>query len=85
MNPPRPSAGIWLLLIGMLCAAVAVAAGLPATQIQVRIVTGAAELSAGSVVELRIYETGKPVRRLPLTHGESWPRDSTRLIPLTLA
>jgi hypothetical protein len=45
-------------------------------------VTGATELSAGSVVELRIYEAGKSVRRLQLTHGESWPGDSTRLIPL---
>ncbi len=84
MNLPRPSAGIWPLLIGVLCGAVAIAAGVPATRLQVRIVTGAAELSAGSVVELRIYEAGKPVRRLPLTHGESWPRDSTRVIPLTL-
>ncbi len=85
MNLPRPSVGIWLLLMGILCGAAAVAAGVPATRLQVRIVTGAAELSAGSVVELRIYEAGKPVRRLPLTHGESWPRDSTRVIPLTLS
>jgi hypothetical protein len=57
---------------------------LPVSQVQVRIVTGIADLSAGSYLELRIYETGKPVRRLPLTHGEAWPRDSTRVIPLTL-
>jgi len=61
------------------------AVAVPATHIQVHIVTGAAELTAGSVLELRIYEAGKNVRRLPLTHGEAWPRDSTRIIPLTLA
>jgi hypothetical protein len=55
------------------------------THIQVRVVTGADELTAGSVLELRIYEAGKAVRRLPLTHGEAWPRESTRIIPLALA
>jgi hypothetical protein len=55
------------------------------THIQMRIVTGADELTAGSVLELRIYEAGKAARHLPLTHGEAWPRDSTRIIPLTLA
>ena len=25
------------------------------------------------------------MRRLPLTHGEAWPRDSTRVIPLNLS
>jgi len=65
-----------------LCAAAAHA--VPVSQVQVRIVTGIADLSAGSYLELRIYETGKPVRRLPLTHGEAWPRDSTRVIPLSL-
>ena len=50
-----------------------------------RIVTGSADLSAGSYVELRIYQAGKDVRRLPLTHGEGWPRDSTRVIPLNLS
>jgi hypothetical protein len=35
-------------------------------------------------VELRIYEIGGRVRRLPLTHGETWPHDSTRVIPLVL-
>jgi hypothetical protein len=73
---------IWPLLLALACGAVAAAT--PVSHLQVRIVTGAAELSAGSVVELRIYEAGKPERRLPLTHGEAWPRDSTRLIPLTL-
>jgi hypothetical protein len=42
-------------------------------------------LSAGSSLELRIYEAGKSVRRLPLTHGEAWPRDSTHIIPLKLS
>lgn len=55
------------------------------THLQVLVTTGANELTAGSSVELRIYEAGKPVRHLPLTHGESWPRDTQRIIPLTLA
>jgi hypothetical protein len=66
----------------LLCAAVSYA--VPVSRIQVRIVTGSADLSAGSYLELRIYEAGKAVRKLPLTHGEAWPRDSTRVIPLTL-
>lgn len=56
----------------------------PVSHVQVRIVTGAAELAAGSYLELRIYEAGKAVKRVALTHGEAWPRDSTRVIPLTL-
>jgi hypothetical protein len=58
---------------------------LPVKHLQVRIVTGSTDLSAGSYVELRIYQAGKDVRRLPLTHGEAWPRDSTRVIPLNLS
>jgi hypothetical protein len=63
----------------------AVLAAVPVYHLQVRVVTGGEELSAGSVLELRIYEAGKSVRRLPLTHGETWPRDSTRVIPLSLS
>ena len=59
-------------------------AAAPTTRVQVRIVTGHTELAAGSVVELRIYEAAKSVVRAPLTHGESWPGDSTRLIPVIL-
>ena len=78
-----PFAGIWPILIALaLAGSNAVAA--VATHIQVHIVTGAVELTAGSVLELRIYEADNRVRRLPLTHGEAWPRDSTRVIPLTL-
>lgn len=62
-----------------------IAGAAPVGRVDVRIVTGAEELAAGSVLELRIYEAGKGVRRLPLTHGESWPHDSTRSIPLTLS
>jgi hypothetical protein len=83
MNIRRRSVGIWPILIALLYGAAAAAAQ-PVTHLQVRIVTGATELTAGSVVELRLYEVGRAVRRLPLTHGESWPADSTRLIPLTL-
>jgi hypothetical protein len=57
----------------------------PVSRLEVRIVTGAQELAAGSDLELRIYEAGKAVRRMPLAHGEAWPRDSTHLIPVTLS
>ena len=69
-----------ILLIGMLGPAAAWA--VPVSRLEVRIVTGAEELSAGSSLELRIYEAGKSVRRLPLVNGEAWPRDSTHLIPV---
>src|SRR3982074_895957 len=58
---------------------------IPVTHLEVRVVTGADELSAGSSLELRIYEAGKVVRRLPLVHGEAWPRDSTHVIPVKLS
>ena len=61
------------------------AAPVPVTHLEVRVVTGAEELGAGSSLELRIYEAGKSVRRLPLVHGEAWPRDSTHIIPVTLS
>jgi hypothetical protein len=63
----------------------AVSRAVPVSHLQVRVVTGPTELTPGSYVELRIYEAGKAVRRYPLTHGEAWARDSTRLIPLTLS
>jgi hypothetical protein len=87
-NPPsRPRArGPWLagacLLAAALWGASAGAAGV--SQLSVRLVVGAQDLQAGSTVELRIYEIGGRVRRLPLTHGETWPHDSTRVIPLVL-
>ena len=78
-----PSIEKWgLLLVLALCSAGAYA--VPVSHVQVRIVTGAADLAAGSYLELRIYEAGKAVKRVALTHGEGWPRDSTRVIPLTL-
>jgi hypothetical protein len=63
---------------------VASAAAAPVSHLEVRVVTGGEELSAGSSLELRIYEVGKAARRLPLLHGEAWPRDSTHIIPLKL-
>jgi hypothetical protein len=36
-------------------------------------------------LELRIYEAGHSVRRLPLVHGEAWLPASTHLIPLKLS
>jgi hypothetical protein len=71
------------LLAGVLCGASAVA--IPVSRLEVHIVTGGEELSAGSSLELRIYETGKSVRRLPLVNGEAWPRDSTHVIPVKLS
>src|ERR1700730_13665289 len=78
-----PATSIWpILLVWALGAASAEA--LPVSRLEVRVVTGADELSAGSALELRIYEAGKSVRRSPLVHGEAWPRDSTHIIPVKL-
>jgi hypothetical protein len=60
------------------------ATAVPVSRLEVRVVTGSAELSAGSDLELRIYESGKSVRRLPLVHGEAWLPSSTHLIPVKL-
>jgi hypothetical protein len=76
----RLSMLVWPL--AMLCANLAFAA--PVSKLEVRVTTGGAELSAGSDLELRIYEVGGKVRRLPLVHGEAWLPDSTHLIPLAL-
>jgi hypothetical protein len=73
---------VWLAAAWALGAAGAAAA--PASHLEVRVVTGTQELSAGGLLELRIYEGAKSPRRLPLTHGEAWPRDSTHLIPVKL-
>jgi hypothetical protein len=83
MQKRLPWIQTWPVVILVTLCAVA-AHAVPVSHIQVRIVTGMADLSAGSYLELRIYEAGKAVRKLPLTHGEAWPRDSTRVIPLTL-
>jgi hypothetical protein len=82
MKLPLPLA-IWpMFLACALCATAAQA--VPVSRLEVRVVTGAAELSAGSDLELRIYEAGKSVRRLPLVHGEAWLPSSTHLIPVKL-
>jgi len=74
---------VWpMLLAGVLCATAA--AAVPVSRLEVRVVTGGAELSAGSDLELRIYEAGKTVRRLPLVHGEAWLPESTHLVPVKL-
>ena len=79
-----PAMSVWpIVLLWALCAASAGA--IPVSHLEVRVVTGADELSAGSSLELRIYEAGKSVRRLPLVHGEAWPRDSTHIIPVKLS
>ena len=75
---------VWPILVACTLGYASVWA-IPVSRLEVRVVTGAEELSAGSSLELRIYEAGKGVRRLPLVHGEAWPRDSTHLIPVTLS
>jgi len=76
---------ISLSLVFLGCALFASAANaVPVSRLEVRVVTGAQELSAGSDLELRIYEAGRSVRRLPLVHGEAWLPDSTHLIPVKL-
>ena len=79
----QPLTRNWTLVL-LLTLVAAVSRAVPVSHLQVRVVTGPTELSPGSYVELRIYEAGKAVRRYPLTHGEAWARDSTRVIPLTL-
>jgi hypothetical protein len=74
----------WMLVL-LLTLVAAVSRAVPVSHLQVRVVTGPTELTPGSYVELRIYEAGKGVHRYPLTHGEAWARDSTRVIPLTLS
>jgi len=78
-----------LSFLGLIvCAAVLWAAGAgaaPVRQLEVRIVIGAEQLTTGSDLELRIYETGKEVRHLTLAHGEAWLPDSTHLIPVRLS
>ena len=66
------------------CLFAATANAVPVSRLEVRVVTGSQELSAGSDLELRIYEAGKSVRRLPLVHGEAWLPASTHLIPVKL-
>ncbi len=74
---------VWpMVLACALC--VTAAKAVPVSSLEVRVVTGDAELSAGSDLELRIYEAGKSVRRLPLVHGEAWLPSSTHLIPVKL-
>ena len=82
VNIHLPKFRKWPALMAIAWACSVVAA--PVAHIQVRVVTGAEDLASGSIVELRIYEAGNAMRRLPLTHGESWPRNSVRMIPLTL-
>jgi hypothetical protein len=79
-----PATSVWPIMLLWALGAASVGA-VPVSHLEVRVVTGADELSAGSSLELRIYEAGKSVRRLPLVHGEAWPRDSTHIIPVKLS
>jgi hypothetical protein len=75
---------IWPILLAWALGAAGAQAA-PVSHLEVKIVTGAEELSAGSSLELRIYEAGKGVRRLPLVHGEAWAHDSTHIVPVKLS
>src|SRR5258706_14151425 len=76
-----PTTSVWP--IGLLWSlAAASAEAVPVSRLEARVVTGAAELSAGRSLELRIYGAGKSVRRLPLVHGQAWPGDSTDILPV---
>lgn len=83
VNMRQPFARHWTLVL-LLVLIAGVSRAVPVSNVQVRVVTGPNELSPGSYVELRIYEAGKPVRRYPLTHGEAWAADSTRVIPVAM-
>jgi hypothetical protein len=74
---------VWLALSAW-ALGTAGAAAASVSRLEVRVVTGAQELSAGGSLELRIYEGAKGARHLALTHGEAWPRDSTHIIPVKL-
>lgn len=51
----------------------------------VRIATGAHGAPAGSTVELRLREAGRPERQLALASGAPWPANSTRTVSVALA
>jgi hypothetical protein len=76
---------IWPILLAWVLGTAGAQAAAPVSHLEVKIVTGADDLSAGSSLELRIYEAGKGVRRLPLLHGEAWPHDSTHIVPVKLS
>jgi hypothetical protein len=76
---------IWPILLAWVLGAAGAQAAAPVSHLEVKIVTGADDMSAGSSLELRIYEAGKGVRRLPLLHGEAWPHDSTHIVPVKLS
>ncbi len=82
MNLRRPILGLILYSAVLM---IANAAAAPVRQLEVRIVIGTEQLTTGSDLELRIYETGKDVRRLTLAHGEAWLPESTHLIPVRLS
>jgi hypothetical protein len=83
MHLPRRSP-LWFVLPAALLWALNAAAA-PVRQLEIRIVIGAEELTPGSDLELRIYETSGIVRRLTVAHSEPWLPDSTHLIPVKLS
>ncbi len=83
MKPSR-SAGTAFALACLFASFAAAALTAPISHVTLRIVTGAQPLSPTSDLELRIYEVGGRVRRLPIAHREIWGPDSTRLISVAL-
>ncbi len=82
MKPASVFVSLFLLSASLFQALNAAAA--PVRQVELHIVIGAEQLTAGSDLELRIYETSGVVRRLAVSHEEPWLPDSTHLIPLKL-
>jgi hypothetical protein len=72
------------LALGATLLFAASAMAVPVRQVELRIVIGAEQLTAGSDLELRIYESNGIVHRLSVVHAEPWLPDSTHLIPLKL-
>ena len=62
-----PTMSVWPIVL-LWALGAASAGAIPVSHLEVRVVTGADELSAGSSLELRIYEAGRSVRRLPLVN-----------------
>jgi len=81
---PSRLAATALALSCLLASLTAFALTAPISQVTVRIVTGSQPLAPTSDLELRIYEVGGRVRRLPIAHGEIWGPESTRLVSVAL-
>ena len=76
-----------LLLIGALAPVghpAMAADGVLVSTLDVSVTSGAADLPAGAVLELKIYEQSPVPRIVALTHGEAWPAAASRLVRVHL-